>query len=70
MPPTAARPLAISAHASSGNRFLDTLEPVQVRRVLCLQLNYIRMLNSSIEKLEHLQKHITQEFAWIIHRVN
>ena len=47
----------------SGERVLETLQPVQVRRVICLQFNDISIFNSALEKLEHLQKHITHEFG-------
>ena len=47
----------------SGERVLETLQPVQVRRVICLQLNDISMFNSALEKLEHMRQHITHEFG-------
>ena len=47
----------------SGERVLETLQPVQVRSVICLQFNDISMFNSALEKLEHLQKHIPHEFG-------
>ena len=47
----------------SGERVLETLQPVQVRRVICLQCNDMSMFNSALEKMEHLQKHITHEFG-------
>ena len=47
----------------SGERFLETLQPVQVRAVICLQFNDISMFNSALEKLEHMRKHIMHEFG-------
>ena len=51
----------------SGERVLETLQPVQVRRVICLQFNDIHvhasMFNSALEKLEHMRQHITHEFG-------
>ena len=46
-------------------RVLETCQPVQVRRVICLQFNdiHISMFNSALEKLEYMQQHITHEFG-------
>ena len=41
----------------------ETLQPLQVRGGLCLQFNDIMMFNSSLDKLEHLRKHVMQEFG-------
>ena len=46
-----------------GIAFLETFQPVQVRSVICLQCNDMSMFNSALEKMEHLQKHITHEFG-------
>ena len=40
-----------------------TLQPVQVRRVICMQLNGTSMLNGAPEKLESLWQDITHEFG-------
>ena len=40
----------------SGELFFETLQPAQVRRVICLQFNKISMLNSALEKMEHLSR--------------
>ena len=47
----------------SGERLLESLQPLQVRRVICLQFNDIRMFSSVLEKLQHLRKHATQDFG-------
>ena len=47
----------------SGERVLETLQPVQVRKVICLQVNDISMFNSALEKVKHMRKHITHEFG-------
>ena len=41
---------------------LQTLQPVQVRREVRLQLNGTSMFNGALEKLEHLRQDVTHEF--------
>ena len=47
----------------SGECVLETLQLVQVRRVICLQFNDISMLNSALEIVKHMRKHIMHEFG-------
>ena len=47
----------------SGERVFETLQPVQVRRVICLQFNDISMTYSALEKVNHMRTHITHEFG-------
>ena len=54
----------------SGERFFETLQPAQVIRVICLQFNKISMLNSALEKMEHLsRKNLEQVLERIFCRV-
>ena len=46
-------PRGVALYSSSGKRFLQTLQPVQVRSDIYLQLNDTTMLNGGLEKLEH-----------------